>query len=623
MLKSSGQKQDVVSRWIFTIIMINLLVVIEAAIVQDTDEVTTTTSKMEDEITKRTTTQFATVANGESSNQIETFIFAGACFLGGLILTALLALLIYMRNKRNRLVKKIIGKKIEHNSIDIANPYLGVTDLRKPSINTPDTVVSIPQNNRETITKQVILNSDNETKLPDVIQPETRKSLEHGIITTSTRKVIAAPVLILEDEYQQGSKRSRSIINQFTGYVGNRGGEIKSDESDVSVYVPKGAIPVGKQCKIKVSVSLDFTTYAGKLFKEYQNDIWLTPLVECTIEGVEKTTSPITIRVPHRVNIAGSSKWNMKLHYSSGELSESASWCAMSNSTKHIYTGVNFNHNGHYFNVMTTNSGSYLATGHGKKNITPLKLCTLVYGSIKKSGPLQANFRVYVCDVIKDSLKRISLAEKEKYSKLLSSQMPLNMKSGKDFEISLLTKDDSNWPWKLANGLPKKTFPLQFCYKASTALPYVEFVCAPKVSNSDLLDVQTTFRVSQKSSGQDDNNPTSIKVALKIKKLQTNNSPLDKVPTADEQWTIITTLHTQNVNTSELCRALGLSSASIEDIQSCVTDMGRTKRAIETWRIVYGHRATIAKLCASLENAEFYALADLIQQKFTFVDVPL
>ena len=206
--------------------------------------------------------------------------------------------------------------------------------------------------------------------------------------------------------HSTNSYDSSPFMTQFSDIVTSEGGEILSPDSDVSVIIPPGAVPVGRMQPVYVNVSLSQEEFG---ISTKQNEYQLTPVVECLAPGLDRFLLPVIVKMPHRADVTNASDpWTFNARYSQSPVGKQMNWYNVSRKPNNG-DDVSFTHDADFVYFHTTHFTSFTCTGCGKSARPPLKLSAVVYGNEKTlDGAQRVNMRVYICDTSAD-IQKVSL----------------------------------------------------------------------------------------------------------------------------------------------------------------------------------------------------------------------
>ncbi|XP_070551220.1 netrin receptor UNC5C-like [Ptychodera flava] len=233
----------------------------------------------------------------------------------------------------------------------------------------------------------------------------------------------------------------------FEGLFDQKGGVLSHEDSDVQLHIPRGAIPSGEKQPIIVKVSLR-VSYFNVGLKDEQ--IPLTPVVECLSPGLENFLDYITVKLPHRALLPGkdAKSWRFLVHYNQSMNPRDKSWLKVDQSElsveNNVVVPVKFTVDEKYVNVRTKHFTKFTCSSCGKQR--PIfAMDAVAYGKYIQESE-QVAVKVYLCDTIKETKVRVA-AEERCYSNKSAIGIKPKVADG-DWQISCL----DNHQRKTGNG---------------------------------------------------------------------------------------------------------------------------------------------------------------------------
>ncbi len=257
------------------------------------------------------------------------------CFLCGIVSTALVAYVIYRREriKWRQNYKRRYSRRVPFYDIEGCHPLPKFLDM----------TVSPPCGEFFRYKEGLIPTGDVRTLFANHVPTSlAEEEGNNGGVPSECQSV-----------FPQLTTYSGSVypfINQFSRIISAEGGEVSSPYSDVALFVAPRAIRKGTSRQIFLNVALQADTFLDEFLSKNSNDegsklsvnlkdlalenmntrlVQLSPVVECISPGVRRFARPLVIRIPHRANINcsdPSTVWKLKVFHSSSPLGEGMSW---------------------------------------------------------------------------------------------------------------------------------------------------------------------------------------------------------------------------------------------------------------------------------------------------------
>ncbi|XP_013400055.1 uncharacterized protein LOC106166144 [Lingula anatina] len=404
------------------------------------------------------------------------------------------------------------------------------------------------------------------------------------------------------------------FVVQFSGMVTSEGGIIQSPESEVSIHVPPGAVPAGRVQAIHVNVSLNpwpFNLVLG------DDEVQLTPVVECLAPGLNSFLKPVTVVLPHRAYLHDD-QWSMCVQYSQSPVGSIMAWHDIpAQKINNKKQAISYSFDDRYVRISTTHFTTYTCSGCGKNK--KLRLSAVAFGNYQDfQGHQQVNFRTYICDDFVDAQKRILELEGPLGGRQRTQYQPLVMRNSKNWEIKLISADDQQWPWKLHHqDEVTKVIPVELTYHCCGTPPSVNFRCLSKANCQP--GIEATFQVAQLRRKRSEMVPVELlthnfnftsesQTGHELSKYLEMRLSQAQVNYIENQ------LSPQDLPT--LARNLGLTDAQLDVIKSDHQNNSReqTHQAIVHWQRLNGQMATAGKFCKALERSNLKLFAEELER---------
>ncbi|XP_070534087.1 uncharacterized protein [Ptychodera flava] len=167
------------------------------------------------------------------------------------------------------------------------------------------------------------------TNLSDVSSTRVQDLQTASKITNKNEAAARATESPLTSNHLHNPDNIYDII--FEGLFDQKGGVLSHEDSDVQLHIPRGAIPSGQKQPIIVKVSLK-VSYFNVGLKDEQ--IPLTPVVECLSPGLDSFLDYVTVKLPHRALLPGkdAKSWRFLVHYNQSMNPRDKSWLVLDQS---------------------------------------------------------------------------------------------------------------------------------------------------------------------------------------------------------------------------------------------------------------------------------------------------
>nr|XP_006812226.1 PREDICTED: uncharacterized protein LOC102800986 [Saccoglossus kowalevskii] len=251
------------------------------------------------------------------------------------------------------------------------------------------------------------------------------------------------------------------LCTEIRGAFNCQGGMMFSENSDVKLIIPEGALHGEEMRELYVKVFVDVAIFATKMAIDDDSFI-MTPIVECGPPGLQ-FEKPVQLIIPHRVrvhrdakNIVAKTTSNLfRAFYSNKKLSNMATQNDipinfiphMNDACSHKpATSISFNVTGQFVNISTDHFTLFGCIGPRQKH--NLHLQTFAYYNNSTdiaNNRLLVQYRLYICSPDKDRRKSIEETEKSLGGRLCTPIKPFHLLSHHDVSVEIQLEQIDVW----------------------------------------------------------------------------------------------------------------------------------------------------------------------------------
>ncbi|XP_070560437.1 uncharacterized protein [Ptychodera flava] len=441
-----------------------------------------------------------------------------------------------------------------------------------------------------------------------------------------------------DENLTQSDMRTKLRWTEMRGKFNQHGGLLESDQSDVKLILPEGALQGDQLTELYVRVFVEVAQFSCTDEKSF----FITPIVECGPPGLE-FMKPVQIVLPHRVKLGGPSKkivtkidTNLfKAVYSNQVLDTSTprpvqvSFTPASHVTEASSDrSVTFDVDEKFVNINTTHFTLFGCVGPRRQH--QLRLETFAYYNSRideGKKRLIVQYRVYITSPDKDRKMSIKETERSLGGRLCTPVKPFHLLGKADVNMDLYFEDAEDLTIrKTPEFVANSDFyeDSSSCFQV-TITRSLEDVKEGTLSSCMMGEFRLVQRSTDKRAKKTDhaysqvleltgvNLPKSISKIASKDSLTTDGSDGEEIAAVADKTLSVVSSNLSPQQMRAFGRSLGLSDVTIEQVEH---DYGRegvqetTYQILRKWKTELGSSATFEALVKALEDSDCCGVAE-------------